>query len=441
VTIRERHWPAGSVVLRWALTSLVVAITTGAAFVAVLGAGRAVGFLDASRPAWLLVAAGMVGAIVVAAAGSRRIDAAVVDLVLGVDDQQIAAIAAMEHDLAAEMGAMQYLSELATTTARLVRVPYVAFEFRAVLAGGPADDPDPDESAWSAQLTAAAGTPAGTAQMLTRPVRLGAHQLGVITVGARSQDRRFSVDDIAAVDAIARQAAMVISNARHADALHAARERAVAGIEEERRRLRRDLHDGLGPSLAAMKMRLGMLRRSGGLNTAGSNLVDEIASMVDATTADVRRLVDDLRPPLLDDLGLSDALRCLGFVPPELSLNVESTDDLDDLPAAAQVALYRIGSEAIRNVVRHADATTCDVRLRRDEGAVTLTVIDDGRSIADDPPAGVGLAAMRERADELGGLVTVSRGVDGRGCCIAATIPLRPGTARSSSTTPVEALG
>lgn len=438
MTIRERHWPAGSMVLRWALTSLVVAITTGAAFVAVIGAGRAVGFVDASRPAWLLVAAGTVGAIATAAT-SRRIDSAVVDLVLGVDDQQIAAIAAMEHDLAAELGAMQYLSELAATTVRLLRVPYVKFDIHAVPAGGPVDDIDPDESAWSARLTAGAGTPAGTTHMLTRPVRLGSHELGVIAVGPRSQDRRFSVDDIAAVDAIARQAAMVIANARHADALHAARERVVAGIEEERRRLRRDLHDRLGPSLAAMKLRLGVLRRSGGLDTAGADQVDEISSMVDATTADVRRLVDDLRPPLLDDLGLSDALRCLGFVPPGLSLNVESSADLDDLPAAAQVALYRIGSEAIRNVVRHADATTCDVRIHRVGGAVTLTVIDDGRSIADDAPAGVGLAAMSERADELGGLVTVSRGVDGHGCCIAATIPLRTVTARPNSTAPAEA--
>jgi len=272
-------------------------------------------------------------------------------------------------------------------------------------------------------------------------VRLGSDDLGAITVGCRSRGRGFSADDVAAVDAIARQAALVISNARHAEALHASRERVVAGIEEERRRLRRDLHDELGPTLAAMKLRLGVLRRAGGLTAEGLHLVDELAVTVDATTADVRRLVDDLRPPLLDDLGLGDALRCLGFVPPELALRVEACAGLEDLPAAVQVALYRIGSEAIRNVVRHASATICDVRLGRDDTAVTVTVVDDGRGIDDSRTDGVGLAAMRERADELGGLVTVSRGIDGRGCCVAATIPLRSGVAPSASGSPTEELG
>jgi len=272
-------------------------------------------------------------------------------------------------------------------------------------------------------------------------VRVGANELGVIAVGGRSRGRGFSADDVVAVDAIARQAALAISNARHAEALHASRERAVAGIEEERRRLRRNLHDELGPTLAAMKLRLGVLRRTGGLTSEDLHVVDELSRMVDSTTAAVRRLVDDLRPPLLDDLGLGDALRCLGFVPPELALRVEGFDGLEDLPAAVQVALYRIVSEAIRNVVRHADATTCDVRLRRNDTAITVTVVDDGRGIDDGRTDGVGLAAMRERADELGGLVTVSRGVDGRGCCVAATIPLRTGVARSASASPIEELG
>jgi signal transduction histidine kinase len=106
-----------------------------------------------------------------------------------------------------------------------------------------------------------------------------------------------------------------------------------------------------------------------------------------------------------------------------------------------QVALYRIGSEAIRNVVRHAGATTCDVRLRRTDSAVTMTVVDDGPGIDNDRTEGVGRAAMRERAGELGGLVTVSRGVDGRGCCVAATIPLGSGFARSASASPAEDVG
>ena len=435
-----RRSQTGPAVLRWALSSLVVAVTAGTAGVVALQLARAVGLVDDSPSTWSLVAAAAVAAFV-AAAMWRRIDAAVVDLAFGVDDQEIAAIAAIEHDHAAELGAVQYLTELATTAQTLLRVPSVTFDIRPLAEGQDADHGGALESStWSAQLTATAGT-TPPAQFLTRPVRVGANELGVIAVGGRSRGRGFSADDVVAVDAIARQAALAISNARHSEALHASRERAVAGIEEERRRLRRNLHDELGPTLAAMKLRLGVLRRTGGLTSEDLHVVDELSRMVDSTTAAVRRLVDDLRPPLLDDLGLGDALRCLGFVPPELALEVQACGGLDDLPAAVQVALYRIGSEAIRNVVRHASATICDVRLGRDDTAVTVTVVDDGRGIDDSRTDGVGLAAMRERADELGGLVTVSRGVDGRGCCVAATIPLRTGVARSASASPTEELG
>ena len=435
-----RRSQIGPAVLRWALSSLVVAVTAGTAGVVALQLARAVRLVDDSPSTWSLVAAAAVAAFV-AAPMWRRIDAAVVDLAFGVDDQEIAAIASIEHDHAAELGAVQYLTELATTAQTLLRVPSVTFDIRPLAEGQDADHGGALESStWSAQLTATAGT-APPDQFLTRPVRVGANELGVIAVGGRSRGRGFSADDVVAVDAIARQAALAISNARHAEALHASRERAVAGIEEERRRLRRNLHDELGPTLAAMKLRLGVLRRTGGLTSEDLHVVDELSRMVDSTTAAVRRLVDDLRPPLLDDLGLGDALRCLGFVPPELALRVEGFDGLEDLPAAVQVALYRIVSEAIRNVVRHAGATTCDVRLQRNDTAITVTVVDDGRGIDDGRTDGVGLAAMRERADELGGLVTVSRGVDGRGCCVAATIPLRTGVARSASTSPIEGLG
>lgn len=426
--------------LRWALTCLVVTVTAGAAGVVAFLLGRAIGLVDDSTSTWSLVATAVVAAIV-AAAIWQRVDAAVVDLVFGVDDQQIAAIASIEHDLASELGGVQYLAELAAIAQTLLRVPFVTVDIRSVAAEhGAGRHPTPEPSAWSSQLTATAGTVV-TARSLGRPVRLGSEDLGVITVGCRTRGRGFSADDVAAVDAIGRQAALVIANARQAEALHASRERAVAGIEEERRRLRRNLHDELGPTLAAMKLRLGVLRRTGGLTAEDQLVVDELSIMVDGTTADVRRLVEDLRPPLLDDLGLGDALRCLGFVPPELALRVEGCGGLEDLPAAVQVALYRIGSEAIRNVVRHAGATTCDVRLRRNDTAVTVTVVDDGRGIDNGRTDGVGLAAMRERADELGGLVTVSRGVDGRGCCVAATIPLRSGVTRSASASSTDVVG
>lgn len=433
----KRH--RGSTALRWALTSLVLAVAAGATFVIVLSVTRSVFDPAGDGPTLPLFATAASVGVAVSIATGRRIDSAVVDLIDGVDDQQIAAIAVIEHDIAAEFGPNRYLAELAATAASLLRVPFVRFDIDPV-AGTPRDEsgPAPEVAGWSSALSASHGSIDDTRRLVDRPVRLGALDIGRITVGSRTGGNELTEHDLAAVNALARQAAMAISNARHAEALHRSRERAVSGIEEERRRLRRDLHDELGPNLAAMKLRLGVLRRVGGLTPTATAIVDDLARDVDATTADVRRLVENLRPPLLDDLGLSEALRCLAFVPDDLCLTIESTDGLESLPAATQVALYRIGSEAIRNVVRHADATSCAVRLTRTPDAVTLTVIDDGRGITDDRPPGVGIASMNERADELGGLVTISAGIDQHGCCVAATIPLLANVAQPLSDSATE---
>lgn len=426
----------GSSVLRWVLTSLVIGVVAGATFVVAFSIARSV--VDEARPRLPLTIAGTLG-LVAAVATARRIDSAVVDLIDGIDDHRIAAIAALDHDLAAGFGPDRYLSELAQTAASLLRVPYVRLDVDPVVAEpGRHCEADRDDTTWSSRLSRSYGTTDRAPRVLARRVRLGSLDIGRITVGRRVGGGEFSDDDVAALDAIARQAAMAISNARQAEALHRSRERAVLGIEEERRRLRRDLHDELGPNLAAMKLRLGVLRRSGDLSPAATTCVEELSREVDGMTADVRRLVERLRPLLLDDLGLTEALRCLNFVPDDLHLTVESDFGLEGLPAATQVALYRIGSEAIRNVVSHADARTCTVRLTRTTEAVTLTVIDDGGGIADDRSPGVGIAAMSERADELGGLVTVSSGVEQRGCCIAATIPLPPTLLRPVSDATME---
>lgn len=419
----------GSAVLRWIITALVLVVVSGAAAVVVFAIVRSA--VDAADvPSALpLMAAATVG-IVTACASVRWIRSAVIALIDGVDDQQISAIAVLDHDLNAELGPDQYLTVLAQTTASLLRVPWVEFDFHPV----PMADHLPtgeylEGSPWSGHLAAAHGSAGVVPRSTVRPVALRGVAIGAVTVGSRSGGRELSDDDVAALDAIARQAATTVSNARSAEALNRSRERAVSAIEEERRRLRRDLHDELGPNLATMKLHLGVLRRTGDLTPTAAITVDELAAVVDATTADVRRIVEDLRPPLLDDLGLAEALRCLRFVPNDLQLMVEPVEGLDDLPAATQVALFRIGSEAIRNVVRHAGASTCAVRFQRTDAAVTLTVLDDGGGFAPGQTGGVGIAAMHERADELGGLVTVSPGTGRRGCCVAATIPVRAAAA------------
>jgi signal transduction histidine kinase len=209
--------------------------------------------------------------------------------------------------------------------------------------------------------------------------------------------------------------------------LQHSRERLVATREEERRRLRRDSHDGLGAQLAGLNVQAGTLRRliPRDPDTA-EELVVELREELRGAIADIRRLVYDLRPPALDDLGLAEALRRLaeryGSKDESLSVLVEAPEDLPNLPAAVEVAIYRITQEALTNVVRHAWARTCVVRLVVNDD-VTLEIVDDGVGIYAERSAGVGLSSMRERASELGGSCVVQPTREG-GTRVLVRLPL-----------------
>ena len=195
--------------------------------------------------------------------------------------------------------------------------------------------------------------------------------------------------------------------------------------EEERRRIRRDLHDGLGPTLASLRMQLGALRRVLRDDpTAAEAQVDELRQDVASATTDIRRLVHDLRPPMLDEHGLAGALRDLGRVLEPGMLTLELPASLPPLAAAVEVAAYRIASEAVHNVAKHAQATHCTLRLVLTDAALVLDIIDDGVGMARQNGAGVGLASMRERAAELGGMLSITPNPAG-GTRVSATIPRR----------------
>lgn len=192
--------------------------------------------------------------------------------------------------------------------------------------------------------------------------------------------------------------------------LQQSRERLVAAREEERRRLRRDLHDGLGPSLATLAMKLELARDLVDDDPQrAAELVGQLADQARTEIAEVRRLVDGLRPPTLDQFGLVTALRqCAeqhnaGLGRDGMTWQFNAAEPLDPLPAAIEVAAYRIVLEAVNNARQHARARTCRVDLRRDPKALLLEVADDGTGLATTAPAGVGLGSMRERAEELGG--------------------------------------
>jgi signal transduction histidine kinase len=211
------------------------------------------------------------------------------------------------------------------------------------------------------------------------------------------------------------------------DLLARSRGRIVAAREEERRRLRRDLHDGLGPTLAAIGLKLDVARERAATDAAAvAPLLDEIRTDVRSVISDVRRLARELRPPTLDSLGLAGAIgqqaAALGGGSGP-SIVVEIDEPLPPLPAAVEVVAYRIATEAMANAVRHAGASSCIVRLTLDRDGLVVEVTDDGRGIDPDAGTGVGLRSIDERAAEVGGDVDlVPR--PGGGTILRARLPL-----------------
>jgi signal transduction histidine kinase len=207
--------------------------------------------------------------------------------------------------------------------------------------------------------------------------------------------------------------------------LQRARERLVTAREEERRRLRRDLHDGLGPQLGSQTLTLTavrkLLRRD---PDAAEMLLADAMTHAEEAIKDIRRLVYDLRPPALDDLGLLGSLRetALQYSHNGLRVTVTAPPSLPALPAAVEVACYRIAREALANVARHAQAKSCTIRLWVNS-ALHLEVSDDGIGLPPAYRAGVGVVSMRERAEELGGSLVVTSAA---GTTVQATIPLSP---------------
>jgi signal transduction histidine kinase len=211
-------------------------------------------------------------------------------------------------------------------------------------------------------------------------------------------------------------------------ALQRSREKLVLAREEERRRIRRDLHDGLGPTLASQTLKLdSVLDLLADDPQAAVEQVKSLKSQTQLMVADIRRLVYELRPPALDELGLLEALRAhfaqVGGENGHLRISIgASPEPLPPLPAAIEVAAYRITLEAVTNVIRHAQARQCVVRLRKDSTHLALLISDDGVGLPLDREVGLGQTSMGERAEELGGTCTVVAD-EGRGTRVMALLP------------------
>ena len=305
--------------------------------------------------------------------------------------------------VASEVGsALQDLSTGLDAVRASLRLPYAAIrdEERAVLG--------------------ASGTPAGETVVLPLGDR------ATLEVGLRAGERRLAPSDTRVLTMLSGPLAVAVSATRAASEVQLARERLVTAREEERRRLRRDLHDGLGTLLTGV-----VLSADAAANTATSRPEESAALLATVRTElrnavrEVQRIVEDLRPVAVDELGLVPALEVRAAQTVRRAdggpLEVTVDTDLDlRLPAALEVAAYRIATEALTNVVRHADASHARIRVGIVDGALEVEVQDDGR----DKPwgSGVGTASMLERAEELGG--TCERGPGLHGGLVRASIPI-----------------
>jgi signal transduction histidine kinase len=339
-----------------------------------------------------------------------RLQRGVNRLMYGERDDPYAVLSRMGERLEATLAPQAVLPTIAETVAQALKLPYVAIELKQ-------DGEFVKEAEYGKKPPDAP---------IVLPLAYGAETVGRLVAGRRSQREEFSTSDKKLLEDLGRQVGVAAHAVRLTTDLQRSRERLVASREEERRRLRRDLHDGVGPQLAALTLKLETARNRLSHDPEAQALLSDLAERVRAAVADIRRAVHALRPPALDELGLVPALRegAAQYSHEGLSINVEAPQSLPPLQAAVEVACYRITHEALTNVVRHAGASSCSVRLALEEeaGIVRLEIIDDGRGIGEDHQAGVGLSSMRERAEELGGTCTIESLPKG-GTRVSARLP------------------
>lgn len=287
-------------------------------------------------------------------------------------------------------------------------------------------------SADSGPVTTVIGRPRGTP--VTVDLAVGGTTLGRLRLEVDPARDPFGPGDRRLLEDVGTQVGVLVQAVTINRELQHSRQRLITAREEERRRIRRDLHDGLGPSLASLAMQLEAAEELIVEDPErATTLVARLADLAREEITEVRRLVDGLRPPALDQLGLVSALRQraddhnqgghAGGVRPAMVWSVEAPDDLEPLPAAVEVAAYRIVVEAVTNAARHSGAQACVVSLAREDGALRIRVRDDGVGLVADHAPGVGLFSMRERAGEVGGTCTVTSGPQA-GTTVEAVLPI-----------------
>lgn len=410
--LRYRLWDIDPVINR----TLVLGALT---LVLVLLYGLLVGglaFFMGTQVGW---AAAVIAAAVVALMAHPlrvRLQATANRLMYGDRDNPVAVLTQLGRSMETAADPSAALPAVVETVASSLRLPYVAIEMEM--------EEGFETVAWHGQPVAEAVVFAMTYH---------GQAVGQLVVGQRAPGEVFTPVDERLLGDIARQAGATAHAMQLNADLQRSRLRLVTAREEERRRLRRTLHDGLGPQLATLTLKIDTARNLLARDpVAAEALLVELKAATQAAVADVRSLVYDLRPPALDQLGLVGALRMVatavgngdsGHPPADgLTVEVRAPEELPPLPAAVEVAAYRIVAEAVTNAVRHARASRCTIWLCLDD-RLYLAVEDDGVGLPDGVQPGVGWTSMQERAAELGGTCTVGQRPEG-GTRVAVALPL-----------------
>jgi two-component system NarL family sensor kinase len=400
--LRHRLWDVETLIARSAVAA-VLAVAVFGAYLALVGlVGTRLGRGGAPAIALVLAAVGLEPA-------RSLVQRQVNRLVYGQRDDPYAVLAALGQRLegaaAAGPGA-EALPGVARTLSETLRLPYVGITV----------DGEPVSSH-------------GQRPAVVEELELvhGGTAVGMLEIGLRRGERRVSREDQRLLEELARHLTGAVRGLQLQRHLLESRQQIVAAREEERRRLHRDLHDELGPVLAAMVLQLGnahdlVASDPGAARALLSRLGGHAQGAVDAT----RRIVADLRPPLLDGAGVVGAVEELASRFGSSSLIVRAElEEPGPLPAAVEVVAVRVTAEALANAARHSGARHCTVTMRRAAGLLTLEICDDGSGIPTAAPAGVGLRSMAERVEELGG----SWAVEGRepaGTRVRVALPVPP---------------
>ncbi|MCW2775933.1 MAG: hypothetical protein JWN91_4259 [Nocardioides sp.] len=253
-------------------------------------------------------------------------------------------------------------------------------------------------------------------------------ELGVLSVGPRGATPRMTARDARLVLALAPHLAVVVNSHKLAQDLARERQRVTTATLAERDRLRRDLHDGLGPSLSGIALGLEAAGIALGRDPATlPHLLTRTRAEAEAAVREIRRVLAGLRPAALDRQGLAAALRetadSLGMGGPGRPQFELRADALPFLHPDLEESAFRIVAESMTNVARHSGAEHCSVEINQANGDLRVGVIDDGHGMACTRPMGHGLDSMRRRASDMGGRLTVAP-VEPHGTAVTAVLPL-----------------